>query len=62
MTLTINAANGMFSGVFKLPAAKLTTPYKGILGGVTDLHGLTTLEGFGWFLGTDQSGSIRLEH
>ncbi|MEI7728551.1 MAG: leucine-rich repeat protein [Verrucomicrobiota bacterium] len=61
VTLTINAANGTFRGGFKHPGTQRPTTYKGVLGGVTGTNGITTLEGFGWFLGTDQSGSVRLQ-
>ena len=51
LTFNFTASNGTFSGSVKVPGALRTNSFKGAL--LQDLD-----SGYGYFLGTNQSGSI----
>jgi hypothetical protein len=52
--LTLNNYNGLISGFFKVPGTAITRSYYGILLQNRDA-------GWGYFLGTNQSGQVRIE-
>jgi hypothetical protein len=54
LTLTISAQTGTFTGSFTAPGASAKTTFKGALDQLNNL-------GAGWFLGSSQSGYIRLQ-
>ena len=54
LNLSLSTGNGQFSGSFVHPRTGQTTPLKGALA-QGELDG-----GYGWFLGTNQGGFIRL--
>ena len=54
-SLTFTSANGLFSGLFKHPATGRPAAFKGAVIQARPSH-----LGAGWFLGTNQSGSISL--
>ena len=53
MNFSITLSNGTFSGSVKVPGTTKTNAFKGAL-----LHDADA--GYGWFLGTDQSGSVSI--
>lgn len=53
-TLALNNNNGLISGVFRMPGTSIMRSYSGILLQNRDA-------GWGYFLGTNQSGSVRIE-
>ena len=57
LTLTISAGDGTFTGSFLPPGSRTTANIKGVLVETNN----TTLDSGGWFLGTNQSGFIRLQ-
>src|SRR5204863_7909029 len=54
LTMTLNTANGMFSGNVTVPEAARTNMFKGVV--LQDAEA-----GFGYFLGTNQSGEVMFE-
>jgi len=53
-TMALNATNGVFSGTFRVPGTVTTRSFYGALLQNRDA-------GYGYFLGTNQSGQVRLE-
>lgn len=53
LTLSINKSSGLFSGSVTPPGARASIPFKG----ATDKN---RNQGWGFFLGTNQSGRVRL--
>ncbi len=54
MTFTISLVNGTFTGTFRSPASAPTRTFEGVLLPLQNA-------GYGFFLGTNQSGQVRLE-
>jgi plastocyanin len=54
MNFSITLSNGTFAGSVKVPGTTKTNAFKGALLQDSDA-------GYGWFLGTDQSGSVSLQ-
>jgi hypothetical protein len=54
MNFSITLSNGAFTGSVKVPGTTRTNAFKGAL--LQDANA-----GYGWFLGTDESGSVSLQ-